>query len=167
MLQSPPGSQISTLSLQLQIDAQPVMYHLSIVQTIASGFCDFIAQCIIVRISHSSYTYHPFCSPKILKIYRCWIVWDQNIHVVIIPSFLAIAYLGQSIYLHLISQFQFSIVSSCLASVSWLNNTYTRPLFEYCLGGPGGSNRLRRIDGREYPGNGLDRVQDPQGVLGS
>jgi hypothetical protein len=43
-----------------------------------------------------------FTHPKISKIYRCWIVWGQNIRVVIIPSFLAIVYLGQSIQFHLI-----------------------------------------------------------------
>ena len=32
------------------------------------------------------------------KIYRCWIVWGKNIRVVIIPSFLAFSFLGQSIY---------------------------------------------------------------------
>jgi hypothetical protein len=92
-----------TLSPQLQSDSQSVLYRLLIVQTTASGLCDFIAQCIIVRINHC--TYHPFYSPNSLKIYRCWIVWGQNIHVVIIPSFFAIAYLCQSIYFHLISPF--------------------------------------------------------------
>ena len=79
-----------------------MLFHLSIVQTVASGVCDFIAQCIIVRIINHC-TYHPFYSLKSSKIYRCWIVWGQNIRVVIIPSFLAIVYLGQSIYRHLIS----------------------------------------------------------------
>ena len=85
-----------------------------LVQIIATACCDFIAQCIIVRINHC--TYHPFYSPKSAKIYRCWIVWGQNIRVVIIPSFLAIAYLGQSIYLHLISRFQFISSTSYLAT---------------------------------------------------
>ena len=40
-------------------------------------------------------------------------MWGQNIRVVIIPSFLAIAYLGQSIYL--ISRFQF-----ITSQVAWL-----------------------------------------------
>ena len=31
----------------------------------------------------------------ITKIYRCWIVWGCNIYVVILPSILAIAFLGQ------------------------------------------------------------------------
>ena len=33
------------------------------------------------------------------KIYRCWIVWDHNIHVVIVPSILAFAFLRLSSYL--------------------------------------------------------------------
>ena len=41
---------ISKLSLQLQNDSMPMLFHLGIVQIIASGCCDFIAQCIIVRI---------------------------------------------------------------------------------------------------------------------
>ena len=75
------------------------------VQIIVSGCCDFIAQSIIVRTNHC--TYRRFCSPNLnsAKTYRCWIVWGHNIRVVIIPSFLAIAYLGQSIYFHLISRF--------------------------------------------------------------
>ena len=70
-----------------------MLFHIFIVQAIATGCCDFIAQCIIVRIDHC--THHPFYSLKSSKIYRCWILWGQNIRVVIIPSFLAIAYLGQ------------------------------------------------------------------------
>ena len=80
-------------------------------QSIASGCCDFLAQCILVRTNHCNY--HPFYSPKSSKIYRCWIIWGQNIRVVIIPLFLAVAYLGRSIYLHLIFRFQF-IASSWL-----------------------------------------------------
>ena len=152
---------IGTLSFQLQIDTEPMLYHLFIVQIIASGCCDFIAQCIIVRINH--FTYHPFYSPsKSSKIYRCWIVWGQNNRVVIIPLFLTIIYFGQSIYLHLISWFRF-IASSYMASANWL----TRPILRCYLGGHGDSNRFGRVHGREYPGDGLDRVQDPQGVLGS
>ena len=80
-----------------------------IVQSIASGCCDFLAQCILVRINHC--TYHPFYLPESSKIYRCWIVWGQDIRVVIIPSFLAVAYLGRSIYFHLISRLQFTAAS--------------------------------------------------------
>ena len=86
-----------TLPLQLQIDSGPMLLRLSIVQTIANGCCDFLGQCILVRINHC--TCHPFYWPKYPKIYRCWIVWGQDIRVVIIPSFLAVAYLGQSSYL--------------------------------------------------------------------
>ena len=98
-------SRIRTLSPQLQIDLQPIFLRLLIVQTIATGCCDFLAQCILVRISHCT-NHPPFYSPKSSKIYRCWIVWGQDIRVVIIPSFLAIAFLGTSIYLHMINQFQ-------------------------------------------------------------
>ena len=92
-------------SLQPQIDLQSILFHVSIFQIIAIGGCDFIAQCIIVRMERCNY--HPFYLSKSSKIYRCWIVWGQNILVVIIPSFLAIAYLGQLIsgYFHLISRF--------------------------------------------------------------
>ena len=39
------------------------------------------------------------------KIHRCWIVWDCSICVVIVPSFLAFAFLGPSIYLHSLIDF--------------------------------------------------------------
>jgi len=51
-----------------------VIYRLTIVEDTLFGCCDFIAQSIL--------------------IYRCWIVWRQNIRVVIIPSILAIAFLA-------------------------------------------------------------------------
>jgi len=62
------------LSPQLQIDMQTMLYHIQIVQASTIGCCDFISQCIL--------------------IYRCWIVWGKNIHVVIIPSFLAITFIA-------------------------------------------------------------------------
>ena len=55
-----------------------------------------------------------FTYSKSSKIYRCWIVWGQDIRVVIIPSLLAIAYLGQSSYLYLISQSQLSPLATWL-----------------------------------------------------
>ena len=94
-----------------------VLIRIYIVQAIVNGCCDFIAQCTLVCINHCAY-HPPFYSPKTSKIYRCWIVWGKNIRVVIVPSLLAITYLGQSTYLHLISWFQF-IVSSYLASATW------------------------------------------------
>ena len=93
-------------------------------------------------------------------------MWGQNIRVVIIPSFLAIAYLGQSSYLHLISRFQF-IASSSLARATWPINICTRPNCVCWLGGNNRFNSSRRVHGRECPGDGLDRFQDPQGVFGS
>ena len=71
---------------------------------------------------------------------------------------------------HLISQFQFIASTSYLDKDSWRKLRYnigTRRIIDYYLGEHGDSNRLRRVHGREYPGDGLDRVQDPQGVLGS
>ena len=41
-----------TLSSQLQIDSQPMLFHITIVQVTASGCCDFLAQCILVRIKN-------------------------------------------------------------------------------------------------------------------
>ena len=81
-------------------------------------------------------------------------MWGQDIRVVIIPSFLAIAYLGQSSYLHLISRFQF-IASSYLARATWRNSICTWPICIWWLGGHGGYNRSRRVHGRECPGDGL------------
>ena len=49
---------ISTLSLQLQNDSEPMMFRIYIIQSIVTSGCDFIAQCILVRIIHC--TYHPF-----------------------------------------------------------------------------------------------------------
>ena len=100
--------------------------------------------------------YLSFYSAKSSKIYRCWIVWDRNIRVVIIPSFLAVVFLGPLIHLHLISRFQF-ISSSYLASVR-LERRHLRL-------DPGDCNKFRADHGRERPGDGLDSVQDPQCVL--
>jgi len=49
-------------------------YHLTILQVTIFACCDFIAQSIL--------------------IYRCWIVWGYNIHVVIVPSLLAFTFLA-------------------------------------------------------------------------
>ena len=45
---------INTLSFQpeLQIDLLPMLSHLSIFQRIVIGCCDFIAQCVLVRMKH-------------------------------------------------------------------------------------------------------------------
>ena len=158
-------TRVETQSPQLQIDSLPILFRISIIQTTVNGCCDFLAQCILVCIKNG--TRHPFYWPKSSKIYRCWIVWGQDIRVVTIPSFLAIAYLGRSSYLHLISRFQF-IDSSYLASENWCtNNICTRPHSIGCLGAHGVYNRSRHVHGRECPGDRLDRFQDPQVVLGS
>ena len=76
----------------VQLRVSGPIFSIGVVQVIVTGCCDFLAQCILVRINHC--TCHPFYSPKYSKIYRCWIVWCQNVRVVIIPSFLAVLYLG-------------------------------------------------------------------------
>ena len=154
----------TTLPVQIQIDSESMIFRISIAQATVNGCCDFIAQCILVCISH--WIYHLFYSHKSSKIYRCWIVWGKNTWVVIIPSLLAITYIGQWIYLHLISWFQL-ITSSCLASARRCKNNWTWRNFNSSLGGHPDSNRFDRIHGRECSGDELDRVQDPQGGLGS
>ena len=85
---------IGALSPQFQIASVSMIYRIYIVDVIVNGSCDFIAQCILVRINYRAY--HPLVySPKSSKIFRCWIVWGKDIRVAIIPSFLAIAYIGQ------------------------------------------------------------------------
>ena len=156
---------------RLQNDSQSqsfrvaMLFRLTIIRMVVFGFCDFIAQCTLVRINHC--TYHPIYSLKFSKIYRCWIVWGKNICVMIVPSFLAIAFISQSIYLQLINRFQFIVSeSSYLASARWHIKNQTRRYFFCFLGDDVDSNRFGHIHGRECPGDGLDRVQDPQGILG-
>ena len=92
-------SVMQTLPDHLQFDSlwQSMSYLVSFFQCTVNGCCDFIAQCTLVHIIHC--TYHLFYSSKYSKIYRCWIVWGKNTQVVIIPSFLAITYIGQWIYI--------------------------------------------------------------------
>jgi hypothetical protein len=85
---------IGALSPQIQNDSPSIIFPINIVQSVANGSCDFISQCILVRINHCT-TYHLFYSPKSSKIFRCWIVWGKDIRVVVFPSFLAITYIGQ------------------------------------------------------------------------
>ena len=44
-------------------------------------------------------THQSFHLHKSSKIYRCWIVWNRNIHIVIIPSIFSVTFFGQSTYL--------------------------------------------------------------------
>ena len=48
---------VQALSPQLQIDSQPMLFRIMIVQITANGCCDFLAQCILVRIKNC--TCHP------------------------------------------------------------------------------------------------------------
>ena len=50
------------------------------------------------------------------KIYRCWIVWGYNIRVIIVPSFLAFAFLGPLIYLHLLIDFNLWFLAIWIAA---------------------------------------------------
>jgi len=70
----------------LWLDASiEVLYDLQIIQYTVFACCDFIAQFML--------------------IYRCWIIWGCSIRVVIVPSFLAFAFLGPLIDLHSLTDF--------------------------------------------------------------
>ena len=163
-----------TLSPQLQIDSAPIIINIGRAhwQATANGCRDFlrVAQCVLVRINHCAFPITGIRFTNSSKIYRCWIVWGQNIHVVIIPSFLAIADTGQSSYLHhLKSRFQFHVSPLAI----WLvGSTAARAIVQgqfstVAWGGQSGYNKSHRVHGREFLGDGVDRVRDPQCVLGS
>ena len=52
------------------------------------------------------------------KIYRCWIVWGYKIRVVIVPSFLAFAFLRTLIYLHSPTDFNLWFLAIWIAASS-------------------------------------------------
>ena len=154
-----------TLSPQLQIEIQSMLSHIQIVQVVVNGLCDFIAQCILVRntthaYNHSScnYTIIHYYSPKFSqkKIYRCWIVWGKNIRVVIIPSFLAITFIGQSIAIYLSFDtniywnrfFKKFLLPSYLASDRRRKNMETRQTLHSSLGIRDNYNGFSSILGR-------------------
>ena len=134
----------------------------------ASGFCDFLAQCILVGINHC--TYHLFYWPKSFSDlplldrvgprYPCrdhsFNLGNHMLRSVILSSF--------------DNKFSFQFIASSylrLPSASWSNNNIcTRPICDCWLEGRARYNKSHRIHGREYPGDELDRIQD-QGVLGS
>ena len=169
-------TRVSTLPQQLQIESQPMFNRLWILQTIATGCCDFIAQGILVRINH--FTYHRFINIH-LNLHLDLSLLDhvgyeypcRN------SSFNPGNHIHKSvkIYLHLMTRIRFHFfASSYLANISRRNklgnrpsSLATRPNFLCSLGDHVDSNRFGLVHGREYPGDGLDRVQDPQGVLGS
>ena len=45
-------TRVESLSLQLQIDSQLLLFRISIIQTTANGCCDFLAQCILVCLKN-------------------------------------------------------------------------------------------------------------------
>ena len=62
------------ISFFLSVAQSRVLISVEIVQTIASGCCDFVAQCILVRIKHC--TYHPFYS---LNLQRSTVVGSSGV----------------------------------------------------------------------------------------
>ena len=136
--------QMSTLPPQRQ---QSILFRITIVQMTTNGCCDFIAQCTLVSINCQCRLYlSSVLTLKFSKIYRCWIVWGKNTHIIIVPSFLALIFISQSIYLHLISRFQF-IASSYLASRRRRINKRLG-IFNGYLGRRAVHNRFGRIHGR-------------------
>ena len=92
-----------TLSAIQMVGAETsLQYCMSVVLSLFSGCCKFMAQSILVHITH---IYCSFYLSKFQKIYPCWFVWNHNIHVVIFPSILAITFLGQSTYFILTGRF--------------------------------------------------------------
>jgi hypothetical protein len=149
----------SKLSPQLQLNAKPMLFRLGIAQIAASSGSDFIAQSIMVRM-HKPSRFYNFSSSiliylKFSKIYRCWITWGQDIRVVIIPSFFAVVYLGQSVSqsesissFHKPNLFIFSPPSSYLSSHNRLVINFTSTSIQRYLGLPDGLNKFRLIHAR-------------------
>ena len=102
----------STSLLQLILQNVEILYHLEIIEITLFGFCDVIAQSILVRQLAMAIIIHLI----VQKIYRCWIVWGYNIRVVIIPAFLAFAFLGTLIILHSLSDFNLWFIAIWIAS---------------------------------------------------
>ena len=96
------------------------------------------------------------------KIYRCWIVWGNSICVVIVPSFLTFAFLSSLIYLHWLTDFNPWFLAIWTAS-----GTAPLSIIQGQLYSPAWGNRSHAVYDRECSGDRVDRVQDPQGVLGS
>ena len=71
-----------------------MQYYLAVIHGILFACCDTIAQLILVRTTVDAYYSIYLLKPS--KIYRCWIVWGRSNRVVIVPLFLAFAFLGLS-----------------------------------------------------------------------
>ena len=159
------------LSLQLHIVMLSLYYPLSFVQPTLVGCCDLIAQFILVRILNIVIRF--IQGAKSSKIYRCWLVWGKNIRVIIIPSLLAITYICQLVYLHLTKRFQLIPSTSYLGNFKRLTRNNDRLSWRICISLAReiqldvDCNSFGRDHGREHPGDRLDRIQNPQGVLKS
>ena len=112
---------------QLVVQDIEERYQLSIIQNTVFACGDFIAQFILVRTTTGN-IYHLFYSCFIhlilQKIYRCWIMWGYSIRVVILPSFLAFAFLGPFIYLHSLTDFNLWFLAMWIASgTPWFDDS--------------------------------------------
>ena len=76
---------VSTLSPQPQIDSQSMLFRLGFVQIMVEGYCDFIAQCTLVRINHCNY--HQLYSLK-WHLQRSTVVGSCGVKISVSLSFL-------------------------------------------------------------------------------
>ena len=97
-----------------QLVVQIIIYHLQFIGVTLFACCDFIAQFILVRTTLVMVIIY-FIHLIFQKIYRCWIVWGYSISVVIVPSFLAFAFLGPLIYLHSLTNFNLWLLAIWIA----------------------------------------------------
>ena len=111
------------------LSPQSILHHISIIQTTVNGCCDFLAQCILVRMNHCTC---PFID---LNLQRSTVVGSCGVKISASRSFLY-SWQSHTWISHLIliwCRFQF-IASSSLARVTWRNDICTRPNFDCCLG---------------------------------
>src|SRR5882757_5766927 len=52
------------------------------------------------------------------KIYRCWIVWDRNMRIMVVPSILAIGFLGPSANLYLFTRCNLLPLATWIAGIT-------------------------------------------------
>ena len=105
----------------------------------------------------------------LLKIYRCWIVWGQNIRVVVVPSILAFAFLGLSNRSSHSLEFCWCwfTISSYLVSKYHPEDLCTAWWRSSCLEFSIVFNWSGRIHECECSCDGFNRVQDLQGLSAS
>ena len=58
---------IYALQVEFFIISQTMVFRLWIVQTFATGYCDYIAQCIMVRLNHCTLLNNPPSDPDTLQ----------------------------------------------------------------------------------------------------